>query len=100
MLIFGVLFMRRAFYPLCSLLYMSEKFRYTCTIKEGPPGMIAKNRVMRCKAPARLCGTFCTPDDNYIKQTRNVKTGVFLALWRCDAQSMQKPPVVYKPPGV
>lgn len=89
MLIFSVLFMRRAFYPLCSLLYMSEKFRYTCTIKEGPQGMIAKNRAMRCKSPARLCGAFCISDDN---QTCNVKTGAFLALWRCDAQSMQKPP--------
>ena len=38
MLIFSVLFMRRAFYPLCSLLYMSEKFRYTCTIKKARRG--------------------------------------------------------------
>ena len=47
MLIFGVLFMRRAVYPLCSLLYMSAKLRYTCTIKEGPLGRFE-----------RFCGLF------------------------------------------
>lgn len=35
---------------------------------------------------------------NYIKQTSNTKTGAFLVLWRCDAQSMQKPPAV-RPAG-
>ena len=59
--------------------------------------MITKNRAMRCKSPARLCGAFCIPDDKP-KQTCNVKTGAFLALWRCDAQSMQKPPAV-RPAG-
>jgi hypothetical protein len=29
---------------------------------------------------------------NYIKKTCNAKTGALLALWYCDAQSMQKPP--------
>ena len=59
---------------------------------------------MRCKAPARLCDVFCIPDSKltgqqtYIKQTCKAKTGAFLALWRCDAQSMQKPPAV-RPAG-
>lgn len=53
--------------------------------------MMAKNKTMRCKASARLCGAFCIPD---IK----LKAGVSLALWRCDAQSMQKPPAV-RPAG-
>lgn len=53
---------------------------------------------MRCKASARLCGAFCIPDGKLIKQTCNAEMGVFLALWRCDAQSMQKPPTV-RPAG-
>nr|DAW63084.1 MAG TPA: hypothetical protein [Caudoviricetes sp.] len=28
--------------------------------------MIAKNKTMRCKAPARLCGAFCIPDGKTI----------------------------------
>ena len=36
--------------------------RFWKSCKAYPPGMTAKNKAVRCKAPARLCDAFCVPD--------------------------------------